>query len=192
MGSLNKYIIVLVTVLTIVLVFLIKNNIDLRKDRNRISSNYETVLLNLNKEQQLTRVEVKKMYFKYDSLAKTLDIKLKNVENIINIEYRYKDTTITHAQTFFDTVHNKLTFMATQKCYTIFGSVKEKKVDIDTIENNDNLDLFIYEEKPQLLKISNFINWKKFWKKYTNTAKVYSECKGGLMLIKENIKIIKK
>ncbi len=183
----NKYIFIAMAVLIIAIVLLFMNNLNLRKENRRVSDNYETTLLKIDREQQLTKDELKKMYKKYDTLSNKLDIKLKNIERIVKIKYEFRDSTVIKAKTIVDTVHEKLNFIATNKCYEISGFVQKNDVLINNVHVDDKLDLFIYKEKPKWM-----LGLRKFWKRYTHTAKVYSECKGDTMYIEQNIKIIKK
>ncbi len=190
MSKLNKYIII--GILVIALFFAIKAIIDLKKEVTRISDNFEIEMLKLNKELQLTKSELKTLYPSIDSLSKKLDIKLKNIEHIVQIEYRYYDTTITHSKTVYDSINEKLTFIAPRKCGQIEGYVQKRDVVITKDTYNDDFTLFLYKEKPRLLKIGNFIDWRQPWRKYTHTAKFYSECKQDTINITRDIKMIKK
>jgi hypothetical protein len=48
-----------------------------------------------SRQQEVTVNELKKLYPKYDSLAKELNIKTKFITNIIDTKYRFRDSVLT-------------------------------------------------------------------------------------------------
>ena len=168
----------------LILLFLYNKNNKLSEDIKRYGNNYQALVQNSAIQQELTRSQYKEFYAnKEDSLLKLLNIKQKNVVNIVKIKYNYIDTFVTHIQ--FDTVKVKIvgeeTFNIPKECYIIKGKINKDGVYINSIKNIDNLTYFLYKSYHK-----KFLCFK--WQPYYE-AKVYSECKKDTMVIETNLKI---
>ena len=190
MATIHKISISVIFILSVFLWIIWQKNIKLQYDNLRLGSNYEIVQKRSNRAQELTELEFKDFYKKYDSIANLLKIKSKNIQNVIVTLYRYKDSTITKCITVIDTVNKKISFSVSEPngCYAISGFVSpDSVVWVNGVQINDKLEVFLYSEKDKWF-------WKinKFWQYPKNKALIYSECKNDTIQVIDNIKIIKK
>lgn len=182
----DKIYIVLFIILLLIVVIGIRNHY--KKEVNRLKNNYEAVIEENGRQQEIKMKEYRKFYeHKYDSLAEVLEIKRKNIETIIVTKYNWKDTIVKKYETVVDyntEYHSEVDkFDILEKCYQISGEYFEGYVSINAIEFNDRLTTFTYKDhKKKFL----FLKFKPFY-----TTKVYSECKEDTIKVEENIKIIK-
>ena len=186
-GTIIRFVIKLAIILA--LYFLSVTVYKLNKDNTRIKSNYDILQRKSSEAQELSKKEFKHFYARYDSLAKKLDIKTKNIQTVIVTKYRYKDTTITKCKTVIDTIKGRINFEAIdpKSCYSVSGFVSsDSSVWINGIAINDNLTTFVYQKKDAW-----FWTIKKFWQKPKTDVKIYSECKQDTLFIVNNINIIK-
>lgn len=183
MASLNKYILIALGVLFASNMLLTCQNNKLKKDIKRVSQNYETQMTGISRELDLTKKEINKLYPKIDSLTtQVVGLKMQSVEKIISFEYNFKDTTITNTYTVIDSLHpGRENFKIPRMCGSISGYIqinpgKKTEIAITNEERKDSIDIWLYDQKPQWIKIGKVINWKKFWVKPTKTGIGYSEC----------------
>jgi len=156
-----------------------------KAERKRFNDNYIAVLMDKSRQQELTARELQKLYPKYDSLANELKIKTKQITNIIETKYRFKDSIVTTTILKKDSVSEKSYFTIKEKCYTFSGFIKKDSISFTNKEFKDNLTTFLYKdwEKKYL--------WGLFKFKPYYTAKVYSDCMKDTVSVLNNIKIKK-
>jgi hypothetical protein len=156
----------------------------LKAENKRLNNNIIALKDDNSRQLLLTKSELQQFYGKQlDSLSKALDIKLKNVTNIIITKYNYKDTVIKHVA--FDTVkiEGSEKFLVSKGCFKVEGSIDKTGLNIKTLELNDKLTTFIYKD---YYKRFLFIKYRPYY-----TCKVYSECKKDTVHVETNIKVIK-
>jgi hypothetical protein len=182
----NRIIIGLVTLvllcfLTIGLLFKLYK--DEKAERIRYNNNMLALLENKSRQQELTINEFKKLYPKYDSIAKQLNIKTKHITDVIDTKYRFKDTTLITSILKKDSVSEKSYFNFTDKCYSISGFIKKDSVSLTNREIKDNL--IIYKHKDWEKKyLWGLIKLRPFM-----SVKIYSECKKDTIQVINNIKL---
>lgn len=191
MRTIDKISLTAILVLGIFLWFYVQKNVTLKAENVRLQSNYEIVQTRSNRAQELSQLEFKEFYRKYDSISSLLKIKTKTIEHAIVIEYRYKDTTIIKAKTVIDTIKHHIAFDVSEPngCYSLSGFVSaDSSVWVNGISINDELSVFVYNQKNKWF----FGLLDRFWEKPFASAKVFSECKGDTIKVIDNIKIINK
>jgi hypothetical protein len=191
MSSINKISISVILILGVLLWLYIEKNVTLKSDNVRLQSNYEIVQKRSNRAQELTELEFKEFYRRYDSIALLLKIKTKNIQNIIVTQYRYKDTTVIKAKTVLDTIRHHIAFDVSEPngCYSLSGFVgSDSSVWIDGVHINDELSVFVYNQKNKWF----FGLLNRFWEKPFTCAKVFSACKNDTIKVIDDIKIINK
>ena len=156
-----------------------------KSERKRFSDNYAAILTNKANEQELTFKELKTIYPKYDSIAKELSIKTKNITNIIETRYHFKDTILTKSVLHKDSVSEKRMFTVSSKCYSFSGYVNSDTITLSKKEFKDNLITILYKDWKHRY-FFNLIKTKPFY-----SAKTYSECMQDTVSIVNNIKITK-
>ena len=180
----NKYLIYIVLVLAVFCIGSTYTITKVLKENKRLNNNITAWQLDNARQLELKQNELKLFYGKQiDSLSKALNIKLKNVTNIIITKYNYRDTVIQH--TTFDTVKivGKETFNIDKECFKLNGLLDSTGLSIRNIELTDKLTTFIYKAYSKKFL---FIKWKPYY-----TSKVYSECKKDTIQVQTNIKVLK-
>lgn len=193
MNKLTLYLIIIVLILLISNTFFFKKSISLNEDKIRLTDNISTlndeITYNRTKDSlwvaqrnvlQFTKDELEKTNNKLVQQVKELNIKLKNVQSIIQINTVTKDSVILHYKdsVINDTIHTKI------------GYYKDKWTDISIV--NDTLKYSVSTELLQVVYDSRTW-WRKllFWKpiKLRQSIKSYNpNCKITYM---ENITITK-
>jgi len=156
-----------------------------KEERKRYNNNMIALIEDKSRQQELTIEELKKLYPKYDSLAKVLNIKTKTITDIIETRYQFKDSTLVSTILKKDSISEKAYFTLKEKCYSFSGFIKKDSISFTSKEFNDNLTTFLYKdwEKKYL--------WGLFKFKPYYTSKVYSECMQDTIQVINNIKIKK-
>ena len=157
-----------------------------KANSKRLSDNVTAILSDRAKQQELTVKEFKTLYPKYDSLAKSLNIKTKNITNVIETKYHFKDTTISKTIISHDSLNEKHLFSINDKCYHLAGYVDKDTIAITEKQVNDNMTTFLYKDW-QHKYFFKLIKTKPFY-----TAKVYSNCLKDTISVINNIKISSK
>lgn len=169
-------------VIAIVLLLYLDNKY-LRSEVSRLNNNVQAIKLDNARQQELTKSEFKDYYKHLDSIANKLQIKTKNITNVIVTKYNVKDTVIKHYVTKYDSITNSHHFDIQADCYTIRGYYNNDDITTTYITSQDKQDIFLYKAfKKRFL----FIKWSPYY-----TAKVYSECKQDTVSVIQNIKILK-
>ena len=156
-----------------------------KEERKRYNNNMIALIEDKSRQQELTIEELKKLYPKYDSLAKVLNIKTKTITDIVETRYQFKDSTLVSTILKKDSISEKAYFTLKEKCYSFSGFIKKDSISFTSKEFNDNLTTFLYKdwEKKYL--------WGLFKFKPYYTSKVYSECMQDTIQVINNIKIKK-
>lgn len=156
-----------------------------KEERKRYNNNMIALIADKNRQQALTMDELKTLYPKYDSIAKLLQIKTKNITDIIETQYRFKDSTLISTVLKKDSISEKAYFTLAEKCYKFSGFVKKDSISFTNKEFKDNITTFLYKdwEKKYLWGLLKF---KPYY-----TSKVYSECMQDTIAVINNIKIKK-
>lgn len=184
----SKIILILIAVLTICLIALyglFKLYQHEKEERKRYSDNITALIEDKNRQQALTVKELKTLYPKYDSLAKVLNIKTKFITNIIETQYRFKDSTITNIVLKRDSISEKAYFTLNEKCYKLSGFIKKDSISFTNKEFKDNLTTFLYKDWDKKY-LWGLLKFKPYY-----TSKIYSECMQDTISVINNIKVIK-
>ena len=156
-----------------------------KEERKRYNNNMVALIEDKSRQQALTLNELKKLYPKYDSLAKVLNIKTKNITDIVETRYRFKDSTLTSTILKKDSIAEKAYFTLSEKCYKLSGFIKKDSISFTSKEFKDNITTFLYKnwDKKYLWGLLKF---KPYY-----TSKVYSECMQDTIAVINNIKVKK-
>lgn len=169
-------------ILGLIVFFLYIQNKNLRVDIKRVDNNYQALAQNTSIQQELTKSEAKEFYKKsLDSILDKVNVKLKNVTNVIVTKYNYKDTTIKHYTTEKVKIYGSENFVILKGCFIVSGKLDSTGITLNSIENNDKLTYLLYKAYH---KHFLFFKWKSYYE-----SKVYSACKKDTMTIETNLKI---
>lgn len=182
-NKLNTFLISSILVMFVIILFLFKLYKNEKEDRIRYNNNMISLIESRSRQQILTVGELKRLYPKYDSLAKELKIKTKFITNVIETKYKFKDTLVTKTIIRRDSLSDKSYFNLKEKCYTLSGYLKDDSISFTKKEFNDKLTTFLYKDWEKkylwgLIKIRPYYN-----------IKVWSECKNDTISVENNIKI---
>lgn len=153
------------------------------KNSSRLKSDFETELKkDYAVQQEITRKELKKYFADEVSKLKEFGVKPGQVENIVNVEYRYIDS-VRYRDTLvwvYDTLKNDRTaaFDVKTECYTINGEITADTLEICGFEYNDDLLVSLYRERRKCL-----------FEKRKVKAIAISGCTGDTLNIMRNLKI---
>jgi hypothetical protein len=184
----NKIILGLTTILVIcffALFTIFKLYQSEKKDRKRYNNNMIALISDKNQQQEITIKELKDLYPKYDSLARELNIKTKYITNIINIKYKFRDSTITSTILERDSISERIYFNLNEKCYSMSGYIKKDSILFTNKTFSDNLTTFLYKDYRKKY-LWGLLKFKPFY-----TSKIYSECMNDTIEVTNNIKIKK-
>lgn len=182
-NKLNTFLISTIVIMMVTIFFLFKLYRSEREDRIRYNNNMISLIESKNRQQILTVNELKRLYPKYDSLAKELKIKTKFITNVIETRYNFRDTLVTSTLIKRDSLSEKSFFNLKEKCYNLSGYIKSDSISFTKKEFNDNITTFLYKdwEKKYLWGLLKF-------RPYYN-IKVWSECMNDTISVQNNIKI---
>jgi hypothetical protein len=127
----TKIVLILLAALTICLIALyglFKLYQNEKSERKRYNNNMIALIEDRSRQQEITVNELKKLYPKYDSLAKELNIKTKFITNIIDTRYRFRDSILTSTILKKDSISEKSYFMLNEKCYSLSGYIKKDSI----------------------------------------------------------------
>lgn len=152
-------------------------------EKRRIKDNYEAEVLGERERQQTVDVQELKDYFaKEVETLKQYGIRAKDVENIIEVSYHYRDTTIYRDTLIYiyDTVRRARTadFCVETPCYSIDGRIMDDTLEIYGIAAQDEILVSLYKERRKCL----------FGKRRVKAVAV-SGCTGDTLSILRNLKI---
>ena len=182
-NKLNTFLIGTILVMSVVILFLFKLYKSEKEDRVRYNNNMISLIEGKNRQQILTVNELKRLYPKYDSLAKELKIKTKFITNVIETRYKFKDTLVTTTVINKDSLSEKSYFNLNEKCYNLSGYIKSDSISFTKKEFNDKITTFLYKDWEKkylwgLIKLRPYYN-----------IKVWSECMKDTIGVENNIKI---
>jgi len=179
------YIIVLSALLVLSIALSLWRVSVLNGEVRRLKSGWDAELMQqLDVQQTVTRRELKDWFDGYVSELRNYGVRTANVENIVNVEYRYRDTTIVREQVVFvyDTIREVYcqTFDVGTECYRIVGSVCDSTVTILEHDVYDDLLLSLYRERRRCL-----------FEPVKVKAIAISKCKGDTLKVLRNISLEK-
>ena len=133
---------------------------------------------------ELTKRELKRYFADEVAKLKEYGIKPGQVENIVNVEYRYIDS-VRYRDTLVwvqDTLKNDrcATFDIKTECYSITGEINADTLEIGRFEYNDGILVSLYKERRKCL-----------FEKRKVKAIAISECRGDTLSVLRNLKIQK-
>lgn len=184
MKNINLYLIVALVMAIMAVQISVSLYRKMTKERDRYKNNYNAVVADNDNVQELIAKEFKKYYPKLDSISKKLDIKTRNITNIVNVSYRFKDSTLIKTQLTKDSVTRRNNFIIERPCYSMSGYVFNDSLNITQYAPHDNINLFLHR---QPTKHFWFIKWKHVYK-----ATAFSECRNDTIAVKEFINLKKK
>ena len=157
--------------------------VSLSREAKRLKADLEIEITGRRDEQQtLTKAELKKYFDGYVKELKEYGVRARNVENIVNIEYRIRDTTIVRERTVtvYDTVRSsyRQEFDVRTKCYRIAGDVSDSVVTIREHDLSDDILVALYRERRKCL-----------FERQKVKAIAVSQCKGDTLKILRNLRI---
>ena len=153
------------------------------KNTSRMKSDFETELKRDYAAQQgVTRKELKRYFADEVAKLKEFGVRPGQVENIVNVEYRYIDS-VRYKDTLvwvYDTLKNAhtATFDVFADCYTVSGEICGDTLEIRSFEHNDDILLSLYKERRKCL-----------FEKRKIRAIAISGCSGDTLKIMRNIKV---
>lgn len=155
-----------------------------KREMKRIKSNYDAQLSDQSYQQTLTPAELKKYFADEIARLKEYGVRTRNIENIVNVQYLYRDTLI-YRDTLvwvYDTVtdYKFSPFDICTPCWSVFGKVIGDTVELYDVSVNDEIDVAIYREKRKCL-----------FDKRRVKAIAISRCSGDTLRILRNIKVEK-
>lgn len=182
------HIIYMVVAASVVLALAISvwRNVSLRREAGRLKADLETEISGRTDEQQvLTKAELREYFDGYVKELKEYGVRTGSVENIVNIEYRIRDTTIVREKviTVYDTVRRnyRQEFDVRTECYRIAGDVCDSVVTIREHDLSDDILVTLYRERRKCLFDRRKVK-----------AIAISQCKGDTLKILRNLRIQKR
>ena len=156
---------------------------DIYKREKIYEQNTQNFLTSQAKQLLLTKEELKKSFD--DHTKKILDsmgIKIKNITNYTQTEYRYHDTIKVTTKTVYDSLKNKYDFLLNNGCTTLAGYINPIANDLifTRREFNDTLDIFQYHDFEHKFL---FIKWGRY-----DVAGIWSRCKQDTLKVLKNYK----
>jgi len=154
-----------------------------KKETKQQKNNFEVELLQkLDEQQEISTKQFKELFEKEVAVLKEHGISPRQVENVINIAYRFIDTLIPQYQLVFiyDTIkeYEVADFDIQSECSRIQGSVFKDTIEITSIETTDSILISLYKEKRKCL-----------FERRTVKAIAISQCKGYTVEVLRNLKI---
>lgn len=152
-------------------------------EKRRLKENYDIELSKDHARQQTVDVQELKDYFaKEVETLKQHGIRARDVENIIEVSYHYRDTTIYRDTLIYiyDTVRSSKTadFCVETPCYNIDGRIVDDTLEIYGITAQDEILVSLYKERRKCL----------FGKRLVKAIAV-SGCSGDTLSILRNLKV---
>ena len=154
-------------------------------EKRRIKENYDAEMRkDFSRQQKIDVGELKEYFRKEVETLKEHKIKPRDVENIIEVSYFYRDTTIYRDTLIYiyDTVKSAKTadFCVETDCFNIDGQIIGDTLEIYGITAQDEILISLYKEKPKCI----------FGKRRIKAIAI-SGCTGDTMAIKRNLLIEK-
>ncbi len=152
-------------------------------ENRRMKDNYEAEIRRDMARQQTLDVNELKDYFAMEvETLREYGIRAKDVENIIEVSYHYRDTTIYRDTLIYiyDTVMeaNRADFSVWTPCYSIDGQITGDTLEIHSITAQDELLVTLYKERRKCL----------FGKRRVKAVAI-SGCTGDTLAILRNLKV---
>lgn len=187
MSEVKKKIIVLSVFLAVLLAFVITLIclFKQKKESERLLKNYKIeATARYEYQQEITKKELKEIHTKYDKLLKDYNIKRKNVENIVEIEYRYVDSTLYKDSLIYvyDTItkYNVAEFSIGGDCWNLSGYITDNNIITKDFDYSDSIVIYLYKEKKKCL-----------FDKRSIKAIAISACTNDTLTILRNLKVVR-
>lgn len=185
MSKIQKYLILFISAILAVFFIIVfcvtisKKNAELR----RLRANYEVLATNSTSIQQnITRRELKEYFDRQLNELNKYGVRTRNIENIVEISYQYRDTLIYRDTLVFvyDTLKNYKfsTFDICTPCWSVFGKVVGDTIEVYDVSVNDDIIVSLYKEKKKCL-----------FEKRKVKAIAISSCNGDTLKILRNLRI---
>lgn len=152
-------------------------------EMRRVKANYEAELSGDRSRQQTVDVSELKEYFSSEvEKLKENGIPVRNVENIVEVEYRYIDT-VRYRDTLiyiYDTIRatRRADFQVQARCYTIGGEIVGDTLEVSSMALYDSILMALYKEKRKCL-----------FEKRKVKAIAIGSCSGDTLAVIRNLKI---
>lgn len=155
-----------------------------RKESKRLLENYKIeATAKYEYLQSVTEKELKDIYKMYYDALKEYKIKPKDVESIVEIEYRYVDSVRHHDTLVFiyDTIrkYDIAEFSIGGNCWSLSGSVYNNNVVAENFRYNDSILISVYKEKRKCL----------FGKRHVKAIAI-SACTNDTLTILRNLEVL--
>jgi hypothetical protein len=155
----------------------------LRSENKRLGTNYAAEVSKDYSAQQTITTKELKQYFKEEvSQLQEYDVKAKNIENIIKIQYKVMDSLHVRDTLLFiyDTIkhYSIANFDLTTKCNHIKGTISQSQIEITEIETTDTILIALYKEKRTCLFQPRKVR-----------AIALSQCKRDTLAVLRNLKV---
>lgn len=186
----KKYLIVVAIILILSAIsavsiwLLISTAKELKRERSNF---YIEAQQTLDKQQEITKREFKVLFQNEMEQLKEHGVKPGQVQNIVKLQYYFKDTLIKKDTliTVYDTIKKDsiMPFNLNSNCTNIAGYVQNRNIYIDSVKSLDTILLSLYKEK---------CTFKNLFKKKGIKAIALSSCKQDTLVILRNLKVKKR
>lgn len=175
-----KIIVAVLMVAAIVVLSVLLHNAN--KEKNRVQDNWEAAVSDRSRQQTIDVGELKEYFHDKVETLKKFGIKPLNVDNIVEVSYVYRDTTIYRDTLIYiyDTVREVRTadFCIDTKCFNVDGRIIGDTLEVYDIGMSDDILIALYREKRKCL-----------FQRQKVKAIAISGCSGDTLAIIRNLKI---
>ena len=175
-----KIIVAVLMVAAIVVLSVLLHNAN--KEKNRVQDNWEAAVSDRSRQQTIDVGELKEYFHDKVETLKKFGIKPLNVDNIVEVSYVYRDTTIYRDTLIYiyDTVREVRTadFCIDTKCFNVDGRIIGDTLEVYDIGMSDDILIALYREKR-----------KGLFQRQKVKAIAISGCNGDTLAIIRNLKI---
>lgn len=175
-----KNIVAVLMVAAIVVLSVLLHNAN--KEKNRVQDNWEAAVSDRSRQQTIDVGELKEYFHDEVETLKKFGIKPRNVDNIVEVSYVYRDTTIYRDTLIYiyDTVREVRTadFCVEADCYAVDGCIIGDTLEIHNMTTRDEILMSLYREKRKCL-----------FERQRVKAIAISGCSGDTLAIIRNLKI---
>ena len=175
-----KIVVVVLMVAAIVVLSVLLHNAN--KEKNRVQDNWEAAVSDRSRQQTIDVGELKEYFHDEVETLIKFGIKPRNVDNIVEVSYVYRDTTIYRDTLIYiyDTVREVRTadFCIDTKCFNVDGRIIGDTLEVYGINMADEIMVALYKEKRKCI-----------FDKRRVKAVAISACSGDTLAIIRNLKI---
>lgn len=152
------------------------------KERQRVQDNWEAAVSDRSRQQTIDVGELKEYFHNEVETLKKAGIRPRNIENIVEVSYVYRDTTV-YRDTLvyvYDTVRETRTadFSVDAKCYSVEGRIIGDTLEVYDVGMSDEILVALYREKRKCL-----------FQRQKVKAIAISACSGDTLAVIRNLKI---